>query len=160
MAYAKFHPLFADRFGMALTDLGPDDPGIYTTQSTHKCLAGMSQASQIHVRDVHLAGQAATSSHDRFNEVFMMHTSTSPQYNMIASLDVGAEIMRGTAGLRCSWTTQCASRSRLRKQVERYHDEYRRRERHPGADGSSTSSDRTGHHQPRSSSRRPLRHPS
>jgi len=122
MGYAKFHPLFKDRFGMSLTDLGPDDPGIYTTQSTHKCLAGMSQASQIHVRDSHLRGQARRMGHDRFNEVFMMHTSTSPQYNMIASLDVGAEIMRGRPGFALMDDAVRESIA-LRKQVERYHDE-------------------------------------
>ena len=56
-------------------------------EMAHKCLAGMSQASQIHVRDAHIAGQRRHTGHDRFNETFMMHTSTSPQYNMIASLD-------------------------------------------------------------------------
>jgi ornithine decarboxylase len=122
MAYAKFHPLFAGRFGMALTDLGTDDPGIYTTQSTHKCLAGMSQASQIHVRDSHLAGQRRQLNHDRFNEIFMMHTSTSPQYNMIASLDVGAQIMRGRPGFALMDDAVRESIA-LRKQVERYHDE-------------------------------------
>lgn len=122
MAYAKFHPLFADRFGMALTNLRPGDPGIYTTQSTHKCLAGMSQASQIHVRDSHLAGQSRQLSHDRFNEVFMMHTSTSPQYNMIASLDVGAQIMAGRPGFALMDDAIRESIA-LRKQVERYHDE-------------------------------------
>ncbi len=122
MAYAKFHPLFVDRYGMALTGLGPDDPGIYTTQSTHKCLAGMSQASQIHVRDSHLRGQRREVGHDRFNEVFMMHTSTSPQYNMIASLDVGAQIMRGRPGF--ALVDEAVRESiALRKQVERYHDE-------------------------------------
>jgi arginine/lysine/ornithine decarboxylase len=127
MGYAKFHPLFKDRFGMALTDLGPDDPGIYSTQSTHKCLAGMSQASQIHVRDSHLRGQTRRINHDRFNEVFMMHTSTSPQYNMIASLDVGAEIMRGRPGFALMDEAVRESIA-LRKQVERYHDEIARRD--------------------------------
>jgi ornithine decarboxylase/arginine decarboxylase len=122
MAYAKFHLLFADRFGMSLTELGPDDPGIYTTQSTHKCLAGMSQASQIHVRDSHLAGQARRLNQDRFNEVFMMHTSTSPQYNMIASLDVGAEIMKGRPGFGLMDDAVRESIA-LSKQVERYRDE-------------------------------------
>jgi ornithine decarboxylase len=131
MAYAKFHPLFAGRFGMALTDLGPGDPGIYTTQSTHKCLAGMSQASQIHVRDSHLAGQPRLLSHDRFNEVFMMHTSTSPQYNMIASLDVGAQIMAGRPGFALMDDAVRESIA-LRKQVERYHDEIAARD---GRDG-------------------------
>jgi len=127
MAYAKFHPLFAGRYGMALTHLRPDDPGIYTTQSTHKCLAGMSQASQIHVRDSHLDGQPRQLSHDRFNEVFMMHTSTSPQYNMIASLDVGAQIMAGRPGFGIMDDAIRESIA-LRKQVERYHDEILARE--------------------------------
>ena len=122
MAYAKFHPLFADRYGMALTGLRPEDPGIYTTQSTHKCLAGMSQASQIHVRDSHLTGQRRRLNHDRFNEVFMMHTSTSPQYNMIASLDVGAQIMRGRPGFALMDDAVRESIA-LRKQVERFRDE-------------------------------------
>jgi ornithine decarboxylase len=127
MAYARFHPLFVDRFGMSLTDLGPNDPGIYVTQSTHKCLAGMSQASQIHVRDAHLKGQGRRINHDRFNEVFMMHTSTSPQYNMIASLDVGAEVMRGRRGFGLMDEAVRESIA-LRKQVERYHDEIAGRE--------------------------------
>ncbi|MGA2210931.1 MAG: Orn/Lys/Arg decarboxylase N-terminal domain-containing protein [Acidimicrobiales bacterium] len=127
MGYAKFHPLFRDRFGMSLTDLGPDDPGIYSTQSTHKCLAGMSQASQIHVRDSHLRGQTRRINHDRFNEVFMMHTSTSPQYNMIASLDVGAEIMRGRPGFALMDEAVRESIA-LRKQIERYHEEINQRD--------------------------------
>ncbi len=131
MAYAKFHPLFTDRYGMALTELGPDDPGIYTTQSTHKCLAGLSQASQIHVRDSHLAGQRRRLSHDRFNEVFMMHTSTSPQYNMIASLDVGAQIMAGRPGFALMDDAVRESIA-LRKQVERYHDEIAARDQGDG----------------------------
>ncbi len=122
MAYARFHPLFTGRYGMALSDLGPDSPGIYTTQSTHKCLAGLSQASQIHVRDSHLNGQRRQLSHDRFNEVFMMHTSTSPQYNMIASLDVGAQIMAGRPGFALMDDAVRESIA-LRKQVERYRDE-------------------------------------
>jgi ornithine decarboxylase len=99
LAHAKFHPLYRGRFAMDLEPLGDADPGVYATQSTHKCLAGLSQCSQIHVRDSHLADQSRRVEHDRFNEVFMMHTSTSPQYNMIASLDVGAELMRGEQGV-------------------------------------------------------------
>jgi arginine/lysine/ornithine decarboxylase len=122
MAYAAFHPLFADRYGMGLHDLRDTDPGIITTQSTHKCLAGMSQSSQIHVRDSHIVGQERCTDHDRFNEIFMMHTSTSPQYNMIASLDVGAEIMRGRRGFVLMDDAVRESIA-LRKQIERYHDE-------------------------------------
>jgi ornithine decarboxylase len=130
MAYSKFHPLYRNRFGMDLVDLRPQDPGIYTTQSTHKCLAGFSQASQIHVRDSHLEGQARRVEHNRFNEVFMMHTSTSPQYNLIASLDVGAQIMRGRQGFELMDEAIRESIA-LRKQIERFHDEILDRETDP-----------------------------
>ena len=52
----------------------------------------------------------------------MMHTSTSPQYNMIASLDVGAEIMRGRQGFLLMDDAVRESIA-LRKQIERYRDE-------------------------------------
>ena len=32
----KFHPIFANRFAMGLRKLGPEQPGIIATQSTHK----------------------------------------------------------------------------------------------------------------------------
>jgi ornithine decarboxylase len=96
--FMKFHPLFRGRFGMGLTELGAESPGIIVTQSTHKQLAGFSQASQIHVRDSHLAGQPRQVGHRRFNELFLLHSSTSPFYPLFASLDVGAQMMKGRSG--------------------------------------------------------------
>jgi ornithine decarboxylase/arginine decarboxylase len=96
--FMKFHPLFRGRFGMGLQDLGPEAPGIIVTQSTHKQLAGFSQASQIHVRDQHLKGQRRHVEHHRFNEMFMLYASTSPFYPLFASLDVGAQMMKGRSG--------------------------------------------------------------
>ena len=58
--FMKFHPLYAGRFAMGLSDLGPDAPGIIATQSTHKQLASFSQASQIHMKDRHIRGQKRT----------------------------------------------------------------------------------------------------
>jgi arginine/lysine/ornithine decarboxylase len=55
---------------------------VLATQSTHKLLAGLSQASQILVQD---AGRTALDE-QVFNEAFLMHTSTSPQYAIIALL--------------------------------------------------------------------------
>ena len=55
--FMKFHPLFAGHYAMGLDGLGPDDPGIIATQSTHKQLAGFSQAAQIHLKHRHIAGQ-------------------------------------------------------------------------------------------------------
>lgn len=94
--FMKFHPLFSGHFAMGL-NLGPDDPGVIATQSTHKQLAGFSQASQIHVKDSHVQGNRRVEPR-RFNELFMLHASTSPFYPLFASLDVGAQMMKGRAG--------------------------------------------------------------
>ncbi len=96
--FMKFHPLFAGRFAMGLKNLGDKAPGIIATQSTHKQLASFSQASQIHVRDRHITGQPRRVEHRRFNESFLLHASTSPFYPLFASLDVGAQMMRGRSG--------------------------------------------------------------
>jgi ornithine decarboxylase len=96
--FAKFHPLYRGRFAMGLSALDAESPGIVATQSTHKQLASFSQASQIHFRDNHIRGQARRVEHRRFNEVFMMHASTSPFYPLFASLDVGAQMMKGRSG--------------------------------------------------------------
>jgi arginine decarboxylase len=67
---------------------------VFATQSTHKMLAGLSQASQILIQN------SQTESLDRwmFNEAYMMHTSTSPQYAIIASCDVAAAMMEPPGG--------------------------------------------------------------
>lgn len=91
--YARFHPMYAGRFGMHDEPRGDNPPTVFTTQSTHKLLAALSQASYIHVRD----GRKPVS-HARFNESFMMHASTSPNYAIIASNDVAAAMMEGESG--------------------------------------------------------------
>src|SRR5208282_430503 len=96
--FMKFHPIYADCFAMSLRELGPEQPGIIATQSTHKQLAGFSQASQIHVKDSHIRGQTRRVEHRRFNEFFLLHASTSPFYPLFASLDVGAQMMKGRSG--------------------------------------------------------------
>ena len=57
IGYNAFHPLFEDHSPMRLEDLGPEMPGLFSTQSVHKQGAGFSQASQIHKRDEHIRGQ-------------------------------------------------------------------------------------------------------
>ena len=95
VAFLKFHPLFENRFGMSYKNLKKEDPGIFVTQSTHKQLAGFSQASQIHIKDNYIRKQKRRVQHTRFNEIFMMHVSTSPFLPIFASLDVGAQMMKG-----------------------------------------------------------------
>ena len=96
--FGKFHPLFKDHFAMGLEDLDENSPGIIATQSTHKQLAGFSLAALIHVRDNHIKGEERRVEHRRFNEMFMLHASTSPFYPLFASLDVCAQIHKGRAG--------------------------------------------------------------
>ena len=57
----------------------------YSTQSTHKTLTSLRQGSMIHVNDQDFKGEVEQS----FHEAYMTHTSTSPNYQIIASLDVG-----------------------------------------------------------------------
>ncbi|CAD5110355.1 Orn/Lys/Arg family decarboxylase [Zestomonas carbonaria] len=92
-AYAAFHEFYEGRYGMG-TRREPNSPMVFTTHSTHKLLAAFSQASMIHVQD---GGMRSLDRH-RFNEAFMMHISTSPQYSIIASLDVASAMMEGPAG--------------------------------------------------------------
>ncbi|OZB25175.1 MAG: lysine decarboxylase [Pseudomonas sp. 34-62-33] len=92
-AYAAFHEFYAGRYGMG-TQCDEQSPLVFTTHSTHKLLAAFSQASMIHVQD----GGQRQLDRDRFNEAFMMHISTSPQYGIIASLDVASAMMEGPAG--------------------------------------------------------------
>lgn len=92
-AYAAFHDFFASRYAMG-TPRTADSPLLFSTHSTHKLLAAFSQASMIHVQD----GGTRALDRDRFNEAFMMHTSTSPQYSILASLDVASAMMEGPAG--------------------------------------------------------------
>ncbi len=58
---------------------------VYATQSTHKTLTSLRQGSMIHVHDQDFAQKVEAS----FHEAYMTHTSTSPNYQILASLDLG-----------------------------------------------------------------------
>ena len=87
-AYARFNPLYEGRYGMHRGERHADDATVTVTHSTHKLLAALSQASMIHIRSGKVPVKPAL-----FNEAFMMHTSTSPQYSILASTDVSAKMM-------------------------------------------------------------------
>ena len=93
-AYARFHPLYRNRYAMHDRVAAPGDPTIFATQSTHKLLAAFSQGSMIHIRP----SDRAPVEPSRFNEAYMMHGSTSPFYPMIACLDVASAMMDGPGG--------------------------------------------------------------
>ncbi len=58
---------------------------VYATQSTHKTLSSFRQGSMIHVYDEDFEKKTE----DSFHEAYMTHTSTSANYQILASLDVG-----------------------------------------------------------------------
>ncbi len=58
---------------------------VYATHSTHKTLTALRQGSMIHVHDQDFEHHARNA----FNEAYMTHTSTSPNYQILATLDVG-----------------------------------------------------------------------
>ena len=97
VGYEQFIPMMKDCSPLLL-ELGPDDPGIFVTQSVHKQQAGFSQTSQIHKKDSHIKGQDRYVPHKRVNNAFMMHASTSPFYPLFAALDVNAKMHEGELG--------------------------------------------------------------
>jgi arginine decarboxylase len=94
LPHATFHDFYGDYHAIGADRPRCKDSMVFSTQSTHKLLAGLSQASQILVQD------AIENRLDRdvFNEAYLMHTSTSPQYSIIASCDVAAAMMEAPGG--------------------------------------------------------------
>lgn len=88
--YTNFHPIYQGKCGMS--GKRTDGKVIFETQSTHKLLAAFSQASMIHVK-----GEI---NEETFNENYMMHTTTSPHYGIVASTETAAAMMKGNAGKR------------------------------------------------------------
>ena len=94
-AYANFHEFYDGYHAISSTHPARSPHSItFATQSTHKLLAALSQASMIHIQH----GDNQRLDMPRFNDAFMMHTSTSPQYGIIASCDVAAAMMEQPAG--------------------------------------------------------------
>jgi arginine decarboxylase len=94
LPHAAFHDFYGDYHAIGTDRPRCKDSMLFSTQSTHKLLAGLSQASQILVQD----SQTRHLDRDVFNEAFLMHTSTSPQYAIIASCDVAAAMMEEPGG--------------------------------------------------------------
>ncbi len=92
---------------------------VYVTQSTHKTLTSLRQGSMIHVFDQDFEQKAK----EPFHEAYMTHTSTSPNYQILASLDVGRrqlelegyEFVRHSVGLAMMIRKQITDHPLLRK---------------------------------------------
>ena len=94
LPHAAFHPFYGSYHAMGKKRARPRQSMVYSTQSIHKLLAGISQASHVLVQD----SQNVKLDRYLFNEAYLMHTSTSPQYSIIASCDVAAAMMEPPGG--------------------------------------------------------------
>ncbi|MDO5693556.1 MAG: arginine/lysine/ornithine decarboxylase [Pseudomonadota bacterium] len=94
LPHAAFHPFYGSYHAMGKKRARPKQSVVYSTQSIHKLLAGISQASHVLVQD----SQNVALDRYLFNEAYLMHTSTSPQYSIIASCDVAAAMMEPPGG--------------------------------------------------------------
>lgn len=123
LPHATFHEFYEGMHAIGQDTTRSEGPMVYASQSTHKLLAGLSQASQI------LVQESPTRKLDqvRFNEAYLMHVSTSPQYSIIASCDVAAAMMEppgGTALVEESITEALDFRRAMRKVDSEYGDSW------------------------------------
>ncbi len=94
LPHASFHDFYKDMHAIGKDRPRANESLIFSTQSTHKLLAGLSQASQILVQE----SNTVQLDRDSFNEAYLMHISTSPQYAIIASCDIAAAMMEPPGG--------------------------------------------------------------
>ncbi len=123
LPHATFHSYYKNMHAIGRDRPRPSASTIFSTQSTHKLLAGLSQASQILVQD----SETRKLDRDMFNEAFLMHMSTSPQYAIIASCDVAASMMEppgGTALVEESILEALDFRRAMRKVDEEFGDSW------------------------------------
>jgi arginine decarboxylase len=94
LPHACFHDFYRNMHAIGKDRPRSKDAMIFATHSTHKLLAGISQASQILVQE----SENRKLDRNIFNEAYLMHSSTSPQYAIIASCDVAAAMMEPPGG--------------------------------------------------------------
>ncbi|TQS70813.1 lysine decarboxylase [Rhodobacteraceae bacterium] len=119
LPHAAFHSFYGQYHAMGRKRARTRHSVTYSTQSIHKLLAGISQASHVLVQD----SQDTKLDRHLFNEAYLMHTSTSPQYSIIASCDVAAAMMEppgGTALVQESIEESLDFRRAMRKVDEEY----------------------------------------
>ncbi len=123
LPHAGFHPMYGQFHAMGKNRPRPRKAMVYATQSIHKLLAGISQASHDLVQD----SKTVKLDKHLFNEAYLMHTSTSPQYSIIASCDVAAAMMEppgGTALVEESIAEALDFRRAMRKVDQDYGDDW------------------------------------
>ena len=84
---------------------------VYVTQSTHKSLSAFRQASMIHVWDELFEREAAAP----LTEAFLAHTTTSPNHQLVGSLDMARKQMEleGFAMVKSAYQLALRMRDRV-----------------------------------------------
>jgi arginine decarboxylase len=122
--YARFNPMYENYFAMRgkPEDHRGKDTTIVATQSSHKMLNALSPASYIHIRN----GNKKPLDFPRFNQAYMMHTTTSPSYIIAASNDIAANMMDGESGQ--SLTQEAINEAvDFRQALARLYDEFQKK---------------------------------
>jgi len=88
-AYARFNKLYRNHYAMRGEPSQHSGATVVATHSTHKLLTALSQASYIHIRQ----GRKVLD-RKRFNQAYMMHSTTSPLYAICASNDIATAMMK------------------------------------------------------------------
>src|SRR4051812_11940978 len=86
LPHATFHDFYKDMHAIGRDRPRPKDTLIFATPPPHNPPAGTPQAPQTLVQEP----EPRKPDRHIFNEAYLMHTSTSPQYAIIASCDVSA----------------------------------------------------------------------
>lgn len=120
-AYAHFHPVYDGFYAMCDDYDKREHPPIFCSQSTHKLLTAFSQGSMIHIRQ----GTTEKINYDEFNEAYMMHSSTSPNYLILASLDVASKMMKDNGLQICH--DNILDAVKLRQKIQAIYMDYRER---------------------------------
>lgn len=119
LPHATFHEFYHGMHAIGKNRPRSSSAMVFSTQSTHKLLAGISQASQILIQD----SETRELDFSTFNEAYLMHTSTSPQYAIIASCDVAAAMMEEPGG-RALVEESIAEALDFRRAMLKVDDEY------------------------------------
>ena len=128
--FMKFHPLYERRFAMGLKNLGAEvarrhrDP--IDAQAARELFAGL--ADPCAGPPYH--GPAAAGRAPALQRSFMLHASTSPFYPLFASLDVGAQMMKGRSG-EVLWDDTVRLGIELRKKMRAVRREFEEKEKDP-----------------------------
>lgn len=116
-AYARFNRIYKDHFAMRGDPADHKGATVYATHSTHKLLSALSQSSYIHVRE----GRKNVC-FDRFNQAYMMQSTTSPLYAICASNDIASKMMAESG---CGLTREVIEEAvDFRQTLAKFHREF------------------------------------